>query len=131
MSQLFTPLRLCGVTLRNRIAMSPMCMYSAGEDGLATDWHLAHLATRAIADELRAQVELQRRLGVPTEILSPSEIAPSDRQIFLLSGRKDRSGIPQKMLCTQPRKELPVGSRPSARNAGNRKCIFPSPSAEG
>jgi NADPH2 dehydrogenase len=28
--------------------MSPMCMYSAGEDGLATDWHLAHLASRAI-----------------------------------------------------------------------------------
>ncbi len=47
MSQLFSPLALCGVTLRNRIAMSPMCMYSAGEDGIATDFHLAHLAARA------------------------------------------------------------------------------------
>jgi 2,4-dienoyl-CoA reductase-like NADH-dependent reductase (Old Yellow Enzyme family) len=48
MAELFTPLRLRGVTLRNRIAMSPMCMYSAGEDGIATDFHLAHLAARAV-----------------------------------------------------------------------------------
>jgi sarcosine oxidase subunit beta len=34
-----------------------------------------NLATKEIADDLRAQVELQRRLGVPTEILSPEEIA--------------------------------------------------------
>jgi 2,4-dienoyl-CoA reductase-like NADH-dependent reductase (Old Yellow Enzyme family) len=47
MSSLFSPLTLRGVTLRNRIAMSPMCMYSAGEDGLATDFHLAHLTARA------------------------------------------------------------------------------------
>ncbi len=47
MSHLFSPLELRHVTLRNRIAMSPMCMYSAGADGLATDWHLAHLAARA------------------------------------------------------------------------------------
>jgi 2,4-dienoyl-CoA reductase-like NADH-dependent reductase (Old Yellow Enzyme family) len=47
MSSLFSPLALRGVTLRNRIAMSPMCMYSAGEEGLATDFHLAHLTARA------------------------------------------------------------------------------------
>jgi 2,4-dienoyl-CoA reductase-like NADH-dependent reductase (Old Yellow Enzyme family) len=47
MAQLFSPFTLRGVTLRNRIAMSPMCMYSAGEDGKATDFHLAHLAARA------------------------------------------------------------------------------------
>jgi 2,4-dienoyl-CoA reductase-like NADH-dependent reductase (Old Yellow Enzyme family) len=47
MSQLFSPLTLRGVTLRNRIVMSPMCMYSAGEDGISTDFHLAHLAARA------------------------------------------------------------------------------------
>jgi 2,4-dienoyl-CoA reductase-like NADH-dependent reductase (Old Yellow Enzyme family) len=47
MSQLFSPLTLRGVTLRNRIAMSPMCMYSAGEDGIATDFHLVHLGARA------------------------------------------------------------------------------------
>ncbi|MBI2116472.1 MAG: NADPH dehydrogenase NamA [candidate division NC10 bacterium] len=47
MSQLFSSFTLRGVTLRNRVAMSPMCMYSAGEDGIATDFHLAHLAARA------------------------------------------------------------------------------------
>ncbi len=47
MSQLFTSFVLRGVTLRNRIAMSPMCMYSAAEDGVATDFHLAHLGARA------------------------------------------------------------------------------------
>jgi 2,4-dienoyl-CoA reductase-like NADH-dependent reductase (Old Yellow Enzyme family) len=48
MSVLFSPFTLRSVTLRNRIAMSPMCMYTAGEDGLATDWHLAHLVSRAV-----------------------------------------------------------------------------------
>jgi 2,4-dienoyl-CoA reductase-like NADH-dependent reductase (Old Yellow Enzyme family) len=48
MPHLFSPLALRGLTLRNRIAMSPMCMYSAAVDGRATDWHLAHYAARAI-----------------------------------------------------------------------------------
>ena len=39
---LFTPLALRGVTLRNRIGVSPMCQYSA-TDGRANDWHLVHL----------------------------------------------------------------------------------------
>jgi 2,4-dienoyl-CoA reductase-like NADH-dependent reductase (Old Yellow Enzyme family) len=47
MPVLFTPFALRGATLRNHIAMSPMCMYSAGDDGIATDFHLAHLAARA------------------------------------------------------------------------------------
>ena len=34
-------------TLRNRIVMAPMCMYSSAADGQATDWHLAHYVARA------------------------------------------------------------------------------------
>ncbi len=45
--KLFTLLELRGVTLRNRIAMSPMCQY-ASEDGFAGDWHLVHHGARAI-----------------------------------------------------------------------------------
>ena len=41
MSQLFSPYRLKSVELRNRIAVPPMCQYSATE-GVANDWHLAH-----------------------------------------------------------------------------------------
>lgn len=48
MSILFSPFTVRGITLRNRIVMSPMCMYTAAGDGLATDWHLAHLTSRAI-----------------------------------------------------------------------------------
>ena len=42
MPQLFDPLRLRGIAFSNRIAVSPMCQYSAVE-GCATDWHLVHL----------------------------------------------------------------------------------------
>ncbi len=41
MPALFTPFQLKDVTLRNRIAVPPMCQYSA-VDGLTTDWHQAH-----------------------------------------------------------------------------------------
>ncbi len=48
MPSLFDPLTLRGLTLRNRVAMSPMCTYSCEErDGRASDWHLHHLAARA------------------------------------------------------------------------------------
>ncbi|MCW3466607.1 NADH:flavin oxidoreductase/NADH oxidase [Chitinophaga nivalis] len=47
MTHLFSPLQLREVTLRNRIAVSPMCEYSS-EDGFATDWHLVHLGSRAV-----------------------------------------------------------------------------------
>jgi 2,4-dienoyl-CoA reductase-like NADH-dependent reductase (Old Yellow Enzyme family) len=44
---LFDPLKLRGLTLRNRIAVSPMCQYSS-IDGFADDWHLVHLGSRAV-----------------------------------------------------------------------------------
>lgn len=46
MPQLFTEFSLKGVSLRNRIVVSPMCQYSA-EDGVPNDWHLVHLGARA------------------------------------------------------------------------------------
>lgn len=47
MSYLFNSLTLRQLTLPNRIAVSPMCQYSA-EQGLANDWHLVHLGSRAV-----------------------------------------------------------------------------------
>ena len=44
---LTSPLALRGTTLKNRIAMSPMCQYSADSDGRPTDWHLVHYGSRA------------------------------------------------------------------------------------
>ncbi|MGH7731432.1 MAG: bifunctional salicylyl-CoA 5-hydroxylase/oxidoreductase [Candidatus Eiseniibacteriota bacterium] len=44
---MFTPFRLRGLVLANRVAVSPMSQYSA-EDGTPNDWHLVHLGSRAI-----------------------------------------------------------------------------------
>ncbi|OZI71393.1 NADH:flavin oxidoreductase/NADH oxidase [Bordetella genomosp. 12] len=46
MAALFTPFQLKDVTLRNRIAVSPMCQYSA-VDGLTNDWHQVHYPSLA------------------------------------------------------------------------------------
>jgi 2,4-dienoyl-CoA reductase-like NADH-dependent reductase (Old Yellow Enzyme family) len=48
MSQLFTPYSLGPLTARNRIAIAPMCQYSA-ENGDATDWHMIHLGGLALS----------------------------------------------------------------------------------
>jgi 2,4-dienoyl-CoA reductase-like NADH-dependent reductase (Old Yellow Enzyme family) len=48
MSKLFTPFALRGVTLANRIVVSPMCQYSA-ERGEANDWHMIHLGHLALS----------------------------------------------------------------------------------
>lgn len=47
MSHLFTPLTVRGLTVRNRIWVSPMCQYSA-TDGVPDDWHLVHLGQFAV-----------------------------------------------------------------------------------
>ena len=47
MSNLFSPLTIKNITLKNRIAVSPMCQYSS-VDGFANDWHLVHLGSRAV-----------------------------------------------------------------------------------
>ncbi len=44
---LFAPMKLRGLTLPNRVVVSPMCQYSA-VDGVPTDWHLVHLGSRAV-----------------------------------------------------------------------------------
>ncbi|GAB7006673.1 NADH:flavin oxidoreductase/NADH oxidase [Nocardioides sp. AN3] len=46
MSQIFTPLTLREVTVRNRVWVAPMCQYSAA-DGVPNDWHLVHLGSFA------------------------------------------------------------------------------------
>jgi 2,4-dienoyl-CoA reductase-like NADH-dependent reductase (Old Yellow Enzyme family) len=48
MSTLFSPIALRGVTLANRIVVSPMCQYSA-VDGAATPWHMMHLGSLALS----------------------------------------------------------------------------------
>jgi len=54
--ELFTPIQVGGVTLPNRIAVSPMCQYSA-DDGSMTDWHLMHLGNLACSGAGLVMVE--------------------------------------------------------------------------
>lgn len=48
MSKLFSPIKIGPLELANRIAIAPMCQYSA-EDGLPTDWHMIHLGHLALS----------------------------------------------------------------------------------
>jgi 2,4-dienoyl-CoA reductase-like NADH-dependent reductase (Old Yellow Enzyme family) len=54
--KLFTPLRVGGLTLANRIVIAPMCQYSA-VDGCMTDWHLIHLGHLALSGAALLTIE--------------------------------------------------------------------------
>ena len=48
-AKLFSPYQIKGLTLKNRIVMAPMCMYSCEqEDGKVNNWHLTHYTSRAV-----------------------------------------------------------------------------------
>jgi hypothetical protein len=67
---LLSPLTIRGVTLRNRIVMSPMCQYVA-RDGFADDWHLVHLGSRAAGGVALVIVEA-------TAVTADGRITPGD-----------------------------------------------------
>jgi 2,4-dienoyl-CoA reductase-like NADH-dependent reductase (Old Yellow Enzyme family) len=71
---LLSPLKIRGVTFRNRIAVSPMCQYSA-QDGFANDWHLVHLGSRAVGGAALVVVEA-------TAVTADGRITPSDLGIW-------------------------------------------------
>lgn len=56
-SKLFSPIELRGMRLENRIAVSPMCQYSA-VDGSAGDWHLMHLGQLSFSGAALLMVEM-------------------------------------------------------------------------
>jgi 2,4-dienoyl-CoA reductase-like NADH-dependent reductase (Old Yellow Enzyme family) len=60
-----------GVCLRNRIVVSPMCQYSS-VDGMATDWHLVHLGSRAVGGA--ALVIAEATAVTPQGRISPSDL---------------------------------------------------------
>ncbi|NLT74682.1 MAG: NADH:flavin oxidoreductase/NADH oxidase [Chloroflexi bacterium] len=57
MPALFEECSFRGMTLRNRVMMSPMCQYVAGDDGIATDWHLVHYGARAVGGVALVMIE--------------------------------------------------------------------------
>jgi 2,4-dienoyl-CoA reductase-like NADH-dependent reductase (Old Yellow Enzyme family) len=71
---LFDELKIRDVRFANRIAVSPMCQYSC-ENGLATDWHLVHLGSRAVGGAALVIAEA-------TAILPEARISPQDLGIW-------------------------------------------------
>ena len=71
---LLSPLNFRGVTFRNRIGMSPMCQYVANE-GMADDWHLVHLGSRAVGGAGMVMVEA-------TSVTRDGRISPGDMGIW-------------------------------------------------
>ncbi|MBC7370528.1 MAG: NADPH dehydrogenase NamA [Bdellovibrionaceae bacterium] len=55
-SKLFSPFKLRNITFKNRIFVSPMCMYSA-IDGVPNSWHMVHLGSRAVGGAGLVMVE--------------------------------------------------------------------------
>ena len=74
MSRLFDPLTQRGVTFRNRLAVSPMCQYSA-RDGLPDDWHLVHLGSRAVGGAAAVIAEA-------TAVSPEGRISPADTGLW-------------------------------------------------
>jgi 2,4-dienoyl-CoA reductase-like NADH-dependent reductase (Old Yellow Enzyme family) len=71
---LYSPLAIKGLTLKNRIVISPMCQYSS-VDGFANDWHLVHLGSRASGG---AGLIIQEATAVSPE----GRISPEDLGIW-------------------------------------------------
>src|SRR5690349_15649609 len=71
---LFSPLSLRGLTLRNRVGVSPMCQYSS-EGGFANDWHLVHLGAFATGGAALVMTEA-------TAVLAEGRISPRDLGIW-------------------------------------------------
>lgn len=74
MSNLFTPFILKDVRLKNRIAVSPMCQYSAKE-GIPNEWHLSHLGSLSIGGSGLVVVEA-------TAVTPEGRITPADTGLW-------------------------------------------------
>lgn len=71
---LFDPFTIRGITLRNRIVVSPMCQYSS-VDGAANDWHVVHLGSRAVGGAGLVFTEA-------TAVTADGRISPQDLGIW-------------------------------------------------
>jgi 2,4-dienoyl-CoA reductase-like NADH-dependent reductase (Old Yellow Enzyme family) len=131
-SQLFSPLQIKSITLKNRITVSPMCQYSA-EDGFANDWHLVHLGSRATGG---AGLIIQEATAVsPEGRISPSDLGLwSDDHIEKLQSITKfiigQDSVPGIQLAHAGRKASVsspwYGNKKLAQNQGGWETVAPS-----
>src|SRR5688572_21791540 len=74
MDHLFQPIKIRSIEFKNRIVVSPMCQYSA-TDGIANDWHLIHLGSRAVGGAALVIAEA-------TAVSPEGRITPADAGIW-------------------------------------------------
>src|SRR6266849_6638891 len=123
--KLFDPIRIRDVELKNRIAVSPMCQYSA-KDGHPQTWHLVHLGSRAAGGASLVMAEA-------TAVEARGRISPADTGIYedshIESWRpvaefiRSQGGLPGIQLAHAGRKASvtpPRGGRPGNCTARRR-----------
>jgi 2,4-dienoyl-CoA reductase-like NADH-dependent reductase (Old Yellow Enzyme family) len=144
-NHLFAPLKLRSLTLPNRIAVSPMCEYSS-TDGLANDWHLVHLGSRAIGGA--ALVITEANAVSPEGRITPGDLGiwkdehiPALQRITTFlhqhgayagtqlahAGRKASMSVPWETVRTIPASE--GGWQPVAPSAIRFDEAYPIPTA--
>lgn len=98
MATLFEPLQLRGVTLKNRICVSPMSQYRA-RNGMANDWHFAHLARFALGGcgtvftEAAAVSEEGRRTHGDLGLWCDDQVPPLRRLVDFLKAEGASAGV--------------------------------------
>jgi 2,4-dienoyl-CoA reductase-like NADH-dependent reductase (Old Yellow Enzyme family) len=96
---LFTPLTLRGLTLKNRVVISPMCQHSAEPDGIAGAWHLVHLGKFALGGaglifvESTAVTQSARIGRRDVGLWSDAQIAPFQRIAAFVQNNRSRIGV--------------------------------------
>ena len=133
MPHLFDSFTLRGVTLRNRIGVSPMCQYSS-DDGMADDWHLVHLGSRASGGAGLVIMELTNveRRGRITPgcmgIYKEEHVEPLARIARFIASQGATPGI---QIGHAGRKastaQTWLGGHPLTEDAGGWEVVGPSP----
>lgn len=139
MSELFSVLRLRGLEFRNRVFVSPMCQYSS-RDGLANDWHMVHLGSRAVGGAALVCAEA-------TAVSPEGRISPADAGLWsdahaeafapVAAFIKSQGAVAAVQLAHAGRKastDLPWrGGKPLSNDDGGWQTLAPSalPFAEG
>jgi 2,4-dienoyl-CoA reductase-like NADH-dependent reductase (Old Yellow Enzyme family) len=98
MSHLFDPLALGPVTVDNRIMLSPMCQYSS-DDGVANDWHLAHLLQMAMGGMGLIMTEA-------THVSAPGRISPHCLGLY---SDACETGLARVVSAIRAHRECPIG----------------------
>ncbi|MCC6531683.1 MAG: NADH:flavin oxidoreductase/NADH oxidase [Burkholderiales bacterium] len=134
---LFRPLQLRSVTAKNRIVMSPMCQYSA-IDGVANDWHLVNLASRAVGGVgivFTEVAHVEARGRITPHCLGIWNDAQRDALQRIVAAIATQGAVPAIQIGHAGRKASTArpwdGGKAIAPGQGGWECIAPSAIAFG